>query len=93
MSPLSEITNPESTSQLKLAKDSNSDRVKDLKLNKTVPFTLHDKLLTFHDTGKEFELAGDLLKMITNKNYNVDLASLSDKKINVLLYYYIILLY
>ena len=30
---------------------------------------------------KKFELKGDLLKMITNKNYNVDLASLSDKKL------------
>ena len=31
--------------------------------------------------GKELELKGDLLKMITNKNYNVDLASLQDKKL------------
>ena len=38
-------------------------------------------MLTYRDTGKEFELKGDLLKMITNKKYNVDLASLSDKKI------------
>ena len=38
-------------------------------------------MLTFRDTGKEFELKGDLLKMITNKNYNVDLASLQDKKL------------
>ena len=30
---------------------------------------------TFRDTGKEFELKEDFLKMITNKNYNVDLAS------------------
>ena len=37
-------------------------------------------MLTFRDTDKEFERKGDLLKMITNKNYNVDLASLSDKK-------------
>ena len=37
--------------------------------------------MTFRDTGKEFELKGDLLKMITNKNYYVDLASLSDEKI------------
>ena len=36
-------------------------------------------MLTFRDTAKEFELKGDLLKMITNKNYNVDLASLQDK--------------
>ena len=26
-------------------------------------------------------MRGDLLKMITNKNYNVDLASLADKKL------------
>ena len=38
-------------------------------------------MLTFRDTGKIFELEGDLLKMITNKNYNVDLASLADKKL------------
>ena len=38
-------------------------------------------MLTFHDTGKEFELKVGLLKMITNKNFNVDLASLSDKKL------------
>ena len=36
-------------------------------------------MLTFRDTNKQFELKGDLLKIITNKNYNVDLASLSDK--------------
>ena len=39
-----------------------------------IPITLYDILLTFRDTGKEFELKGGLLKMITNKNYNVDLA-------------------
>ena len=33
------------------------------------------------NTNKVFELKGALLKMITNKNYNVDLASLQDKKI------------
>ena len=38
-------------------------------------------MFTFRDTGREFELKGDLSKMITNKNYNVDLASLSDKKL------------
>ena len=81
MSPLSKITNPENTSQFKLVKDSNSNRVNDLKINKTVPITLYNNMLTFRDTGKEFELKGNLLKMITNKNYNVDLASSADKKI------------
>ena len=81
MSPLSKITNPESASQFKLVKDSNSNRVNDLKINKTIPITLYDNMLTFRDTGKEFELTGDLLKMITNKNYNVDLASVPDKNL------------
>ena len=81
MTPLSKITHLENTTQFKLVKDSNSNRVNDLKRNKTVPSTLHDNLLTFRDTNKVFDLQGDLLKMITNKNYNVDLASLQDKKL------------
>ena len=81
MSPLSKITNPENTTQFKLIKDSSSNRVNDLKINNSIPITLHKNLLTFRDTNKQFELKGDLLKMITNKNYNVDLASLSDKKL------------
>ena len=40
MSPLSKITNPENTTQFKLVKDSTSNRVNDLKINKTVPITL-----------------------------------------------------
>ena len=83
MSPLSKITNPENTTQFKLVKNSTSNRVNDLKINNSIPITLHNNLLTFRDTNKQFELKGDLLKMITNKNYNVDLASLADKKINV----------
>ena len=80
MSPSSKITNPESTSQFNLVKGSNSNRVDDLLIHNTMPNTLYYNLLTFHDTGKEFELKGDLSKLITNKNYNPDLASLSDKK-------------
>ena len=38
-------------------------------------------MLTFFDTSKVFELKGDLLKIITNKNYEVDLASSSDEKL------------
>ena len=38
-------------------------------------------MFTFRDTSREFELKGDLLEMITNKNYNVDLAKLLDKKL------------
>ena len=81
MSPLSKIFNPENTKQFKLINDSTSDRVNDLKINNSIPITLYNNILTFRDTGKEFKLKGNLLKMITNKNYNVNHASLSDKKL------------
>ena len=81
MSPLSKITNPENTSQFKLVKDSSSNRVNDLLMKNKIPITLYGNILTFRDTNKQFELKGDLLKMITNSKFNVDLASLSDKKL------------
>ena len=81
MSPLSKITNPENTSQFKLVKDHNSNRVNDLLMKNKIPITLHGNMLTFRDTNKQFELKGDLLEMITNNKFNVDLASLSDKKL------------
>ena len=81
MSPLSRITNPDNTSQFRLVKDPSSIRVNDLKINKTIPITLYGNMLTFRDTNKQFEIKGDLLEMITNSKFNVDLASLSDKKL------------
>ena len=81
LSPLSKITNLEITTQFKLVEDHNSNRVNDLLIKNTIPITLHDNLLTFRDTNKVFELKGDLLKMIANRNYNVDHAGLSDKKL------------
>ena len=81
MSPLSKITNLENTSQFKLVKDSTSNRVNDLKKNKTIPVILHDNLLTFRDTNKQFKIKGELLKMKSNKKYNVDFANFSDKKL------------
>ena len=79
--PLSKIANPENTRQFKLVKDSNLNRVNDLLIHNSIPITLHDNLLAFRDSGKKFELRGDLLKMITDKNRNVDLASLADKNL------------
>ena len=78
---LSKITNHENTTQFRLVKDSSSNRVNDLLIHSSIPITLHDNLSTFRNTGKDVELKGDLLKMITNKNYNVDPASLQDKKL------------
>ena len=81
ISLLSKITNPDDTSQFKLVKDSSSNRVNDLKIHNSIPITLHDNFLTFRDSGRIIELEGDLLEMITNSKYNVDLASLADKKL------------
>ena len=81
MSPLFKITNSENTTQFKLVKDSSSNRVNDLKIHNSIPITLYGNMLTFRDTNKQFELKGDLLKKINNTNYNVNLASLADKKI------------
>ena len=60
MSPLSKIFNPENTSQFILVKHFNSNRVNDLKINKTLPITLYTNLLSFRHTGKEIELKSDL---------------------------------
>ena len=81
MSPLSKKTNPENTNQFILVKDSSSNRVNDLLMHNTIPITLYNNIFTFRDTGREFKLKGDLLEMITNNNFNVDLASSSDKKL------------
>ena len=81
MSPLYKITNPENTTEFKLVNDHNSNRINDLLIKNTTPISLHDNLLTFRDTNKQFELKGGLLKMATNKNCKIDLASLADKKL------------
>ena len=81
MTPLSKITNPENSSQFKSVKDSSSNRVNDLKLHNSIPITLYGNMLIFRDTNKQFELTGDLSEMITNSKYNVDHASLADKKL------------
>ena len=81
LSFLAEISSPELTSQFKLVKDLSPNKVEDLLICKTIPVTLYNNLLTFRDTDKRFELEGDFLKMITMKNYNVDLANLEVKKL------------
>ena len=73
MSPLSK-----STSQFRLVKIFSSNRVNGLLKKTTIPFILHDNLLKIRDIGVVFELKGYLLKMITNKNHKVDLASLAE---------------
>ena len=81
LSLLSKITNPESTSQFKLVKGSNSVRANNLLIHNAIPILFHNNMLTFPDKGKQCDLKGGLLKRITNKNYYVDLPSLSDNKV------------
>ena len=50
-------------------------------IHNKIPVTLYDNLITFYDTGKDFELKGYLSKMIKNKNYNAQLACLADKQL------------
>ena len=56
MSLSSKLTSPENTSQYKLVRDYNSNRVNDLLIKNTKPITLHNNLLTLRDTGRVFEL-------------------------------------
>ena len=52
LSQLSKITNPENTTQFKLVKDHNSNRVNDLLMRNTIPIFLNDDLLKFRDINK-----------------------------------------
>ena len=81
MSPLSKITDPENIRQFKSVKDSNLNKLNDLLIANTTPVISFNNFLAIRHKGEEFELQGDLLKMITNKNYNSDLASLPNKKL------------
>ena len=82
LSSLSKIINTDHTSQFKLIKDPQLNRVNGLLLNKTIPVLVYNKLLTFRDTDKKFELQENLLKMTTIKKYIVGLAKLLDKKLS-----------
>ena len=77
----STVTKVDHTSQLNSVKDPDSKSFNDLLMNETIPVTLYDNLLTFRDTDKKLKLEGDILKLMTNKNYNVDIANLLDKEL------------
>ena len=44
LSPLAKITNLENSTQFILVKDSNSNRVNNLKIHNSIPSTLHENL-------------------------------------------------
>ena len=55
LSPPSKNTNPENISQFELKKEPYLHRTKEFLINKTIPVTLYNNLLTFRNTGKKFE--------------------------------------
>ena len=52
----------------------------DFLISESIPFTLSSKMLTFGDCNKSFKLDGDLLKIMTNYNFNADHSNPQDKK-------------
>ena len=79
--PLFKTFNPEHTNQFKLADDPKLNKVKDILIKQTILGSLSGDLRTFRDTNKKFKLEGDVLKTITNKNYNVDISKIWDEKL------------
>ena len=53
----------------------------DFLIHRGIPVTLFSNMITFRDTNKSFKLEGDLLKLITNYEFNADNSSPQDKKI------------
>ena len=84
MSLVSNTTNPDHTSHIKQKKWSIKSCQGYFDTN-TTAVTLSSILLTISDTNEMFRLEGDLLKMLANENYNVDLANIPEKN------YYLIL--
>ena len=66
------LIKPENKSQFKLLKDQISIRVNDFSINTCIPVTLYRNMLTFKDGKKSFTFDGDLLKTMTNYDFNVD---------------------
>ena len=80
-STLVNIFEPENTSQFKLIKDPNSIKMNDFLINTSLPVTLYSNMLTFRDSNKSHKLGGDLLKTITNYDFNVTHSNLQDQNI------------
>ena len=79
--PIPKFANPRQTSRLKVLKDPHTNRVIDLLINKAMPVNLYNNLLIFPDTLEKFKVQGELLKMVTNKNFIVKLDNLPDEKL------------
>ena len=72
---------PENKIQFRLRKDPNSIKMNNFLIHGNIPVTLFSNVITFRDSKKTFILDGDLLKLITNYNFNADHSSPQDKKL------------
>ena len=80
-SSLVNLLKPENRSKFRLIKDFISTKMNDFLLNASVPVTLYSNMLSFRVTNKSFKIDGDLLKTMTNYNFNVDHSNPQDRKI------------
>ena len=71
----------ENKSQFRLRKDHNSTKKNDFLIHGNIPVTPFTNLITFGDSKKSFRLEGDLLKLITNYEFNADHSSPQGKKL------------
>ena len=47
----------------------------------SIPITRYSNMLTFTDTNQSFKTDGDLLKIMTNYNFNFDHSNPQDQKV------------
>ena len=71
---------PENKSQFILIKDFNSRKMNDFLIQGNIQVYLYSDMLTFRDSNKSFILDRDLLKKVTNYNFNVDHSNQQDRK-------------
>ena len=80
-SSLVNLFKPENKSHFSLKKDVNSTKMNDFLIHGTIPVSIHSNTINFRVTYKSFRLEGDLLKLITNYEFNADHSSPQDKKL------------
>ena len=80
-SSLVNLFKPENKSQFRLKKDLNSTKMNDFLINEGIPVTLFSNMLLFRDSNKSFKLEGDLLKTMTNYDFNVSHSDPKDRKL------------
>ena len=73
-SSLVNLSKPENTSQYKLIKDI-------FLTNRSTPITLYSNMVLFRDTNKSSKLDGNLIKAMTNYNFNVDHSNTQDRRL------------